>query len=39
LTYVNVLKDGIAAIQNNWFIVSSLDKVTSKPNETKTPIT
>jgi len=35
-SYVNVVKDGSAATQNNWFLVSSIDSVTKKSNETKT---
>jgi hypothetical protein len=34
----NTVSDGKAATQNNWFIVSSLDTVTKKSNETVTVI-
>jgi hypothetical protein len=34
----NTLSDGSQATQNNWFVVSSKDKVTTKSNETKTII-
>jgi Ca2+-binding RTX toxin-like protein len=34
----NTVSDGSGTTQNNWFIVSSLDKVTKKANETETVI-